>query len=183
MNEKAAKIGAGENKVLALDWFNGNRSPLADFDLSGLLIGLTLKTKPEEIYRAIIEATAFGTKMIMDLYTESGVEIRELYASGGIPRKNPFFMQIYADVLGKDIVVAKSRQAGSLGSAIFAAVSSGYFASLKEAAAVLAEKCDTVYHPNLENTKKYERLYREYAALCRYFGQGGNDVMKRLLRG
>lgn len=182
LNEMAAKIGAGENRVLVLDWWNGNRSPLADFDLSGLILGLTLKTKPEEIYRAIIEATAFGTKMIVDLYTESGVQIRELYASGGIPRKNPFFMQIYADVLGKDITVAKSQQAGSLGSAIFAAVSSGYFASLPQAAAVLAEKCDTVYHPNLENTKKYERLYREYAELCAYFGQGGNDVMKRLLR-
>lgn len=182
LNEKAEKIGAGENRVLALDWFNGNRSPLADFDLSGLFLGLTLKTKPEEIYRAIIEATAFGTKMIVDLYTESGVEIRELYASGGIPRKNPFFMQIYADVLGKEITVAESRQAGSLGSAIFAAVSSGYFASLPEAAAMLAEKCRTVYRPNLENTEKYARLYAEYKTLCDYFGRGGNDVMKRLLK-
>ena len=182
LNKKAAQIGAGENRVLALDWFNGNRSPLADFDLSGLLLGLTLKTKPEEIYRALIEATAFGTKMIIDLYERSGVEIRQLYASGGIPRKNPFFMQIYADVLGKEITVAKSQQAGSLGSAIFAAVSSGYFTSLPEAASVLAEKCDTVYHPNLENTEKYARMYTEYAELCAYFGQGGNDVMKRLLR-
>ena len=182
LNEKAAQIGAGENRVLALDWFNGNRSPLADFDLSGMLLGLTLQTKPEEIYRALIEATAFGTKMIVDLYEKSGVEIDALYASGGIPRKNPFFMQIYADVLGKDITVAKSQQAGSLGSAIFAAVSSGYFASLPEAAAVLAEKCDTVYHPNLENTEKYARMYGEYAELCAYFGQGGNDLMKRLLR-
>ena len=182
LNEKAADIPAGENRVMVLDWWNGNRSPLADFDLSGLILGLTLKTKPEEIYRAMIEATAFGTKMIVDLYTESGVEIRELYASGGIPRKDPFFMQIYADVLGKEITVAKSRQAGSLGSAIFAAVSSGYFASLPEAAAVLAEKCTLSYKPNLENTKKYEKLYAEYAELCRYFGQGGNDVMKRLLR-
>ena len=182
LNDKAEKIAAGENRVLALDWFNGNRSPLADFDLSGLFLGLTLQTKPEEIYRAIIEATAFGTKMIVDLYTESGVEIRQLYAAGGIPRKNPFFMQIYADVLGREILVAKSQQAGSLGSAIFAAVSSGYFASLTAAAAVMAEKCETVYRPNPENTKKYARLYREYADLCAYFGQGGNDVMKRLLK-
>ncbi len=182
LNEKAAAIPAGENRVMALDWWNGNRSPLADFDLSGLILGLTLKTKPEEIYRAMIEATAFGTKMIVDLYTESGVEIRELYASGGIPRKDPFFMQIYADVLGKEITVARSRQAGSLGSAIFAAVSSGYFASLPEAAAVLAEKCTLSYKPDLANTKKYEKLYAEYVGLCRYFGQGGNDVMKRLLR-
>ncbi len=181
LNEKAANIRSGENRVLVLDWWNGNRSPLADFDLSGLILGLTLKTKPEEIYRAMIEATAFGTKMIVDLYTDSGVEIRELYASGGIPRKNPFFMQIYADVLGKEITIAKSRQAGSLGSAIFAAVSSGYFASLPEAAAVLAEKCTEVYVPNPENTEKYAKAYAEYVELCRYFGQGGNDVMKRLL--
>lgn len=181
LNEKAAKIPSGENRVLVLDWWNGNRSPLADFDLSGLILGLTLKTRPEEIYRAIIEATAFGTKMIVDLYINSGVEIRELYASGGIPRKNPFFMQIYADVLGKEITIAKSRQGGSLGSAIFAAVSSGYFASLPEAAEVLAEKCTEVYVPNLENTEKYAKAYAEYAELCKYFGQGGNDVMKRLL--
>lgn len=182
LNEKAASVPSGENRVLVLDWWNGNRSPLADFDLSGLILGLTLKTKPEEIYRAMIEATAFGTKMIVDLYMESGVEIRELYASGGIPRKNPFFMQIYADVLGKEIKIARSRQGGALGSAIFAAVSSGYFDSLPAAAEALAEKCTQVYIPNPENTKKYARAYAEYADLCKYFGQGGNDVMKRLLR-
>ena len=182
LNEKAAQIPAGENGVLVLDWWNGNRSPLADFDLSGLILGLTLRTKPEEIYRAIIEATAFGTKMIVDLYREHGVEIRELVASGGIPRKNPFFMQIYADVLGQEITVAKSRQAGALGSAVFAAVSSGYFATLPEAAAVMAEKCDTVYRPNPEHTAKYEKQYAEYKTLCDYFGRGGNDVMKRSVR-
>ena len=120
--------------------------------------------------------------MIVDLYREHGVEIRELVASGGIPRKNPFFMQIYADVLGQEITVAKSRQAGSLGSAIFAAVSSGYFQTLPEAAAVMAEKCDTVYRPNLENTAKYAAQYAEYKTLCDYFGRGGNDVMKKLRR-
>lgn len=180
LNQKAAAIKPGENTVLALDWWNGNRSPLADFDLTGMLIGLTLNTRPEEIYRAIIEATAFGTKAIVELYERNGIVIREVYASGGIPRKNPFLMQIYADILGKDIKVAKSRQAGALGSAIFAAASAGCFDSLASAAAAIAEECNTVYQPVSENSREYEKLYSAYAELSEYFGRGSN-VMKRLL--
>ena len=182
LDEKAEKLTVGESRLLVLDWWNGNRSPFADYDLTGMILGLTLKTKPEEIYRAIIEGTAFGTRAIVDLYNRSGVPVQALHAAGGIPQKNPFFMQIYADVLGMDIRVTKSTLAGAKGSAIYAAVAGGQFDSLQAAAEVLADPTERIYHPNPENTAKYDKLYREYAALSQYFGNGGNDVMKRLLR-
>lgn len=182
LDEKAEKVAVGESRLLVLDWWNGNRSPFADYDLTGMILGLTLKTKPEEIYRAIIEGTAFGTRAIVDLYNRSGVPVQELHAAGGIPQKNPFFMQIYADVLGMDIHVTKSTLAGAKGGAIYAAVAGGQFDSLQAATGVLADPTERICHPNPENTAKYDRLYREYAALSQYFGNGGNDVMKRLLR-
>ena len=180
VTDKAAEFDVGESGIVVLDWWNGNRSPLADFDLSGMILGLTLQTKPEEIFRGIMEATAFGTRAIVDLFLENGVKIDEVYAAGGISRKNPFMMQMYADVLGKDVKITKTTQAGAKGSAIFASVAGGYFATIKEAADVIADKCDLIYHPNKENSEKYRRLYQEYVKLTEYFGKGGNDVMKRL---
>ncbi|MBQ8526518.1 MAG: ribulokinase [Clostridia bacterium] len=180
VTEKAEKLAIGESGLAVLDWWNGNRSPLADMELSGLILGLTLQTKPEEIYRAIIEATAFGTKAIIDSYEAGKVKIDEIYAAGGISQKNPFLMQIYADVTGKSIKVAASTQAGAKGSAVFGALAGGYFADADAAAGVIADKCEIEYHPIAENTKKYEKLYKEYQLLTEYFGKGGNDVMKRL---
>lgn len=179
LDEKAAKLEVGESGLLALDWWNGNRCPYADFDLSGMMIGMTLNTKPEEMYRAILEASTFGTKWIVDMFEESGIQIDEAFATGGIVRKNPFLMQMYADVLGKAIHICKTTQAGAKGSAIYASVACGYFASVQESAAVIADTSDITYYPNPENTKKYERLYREYRTLCEYFS-GENNVMKRL---
>lgn len=180
MTEKAEKLEIGQSGILVLDWWNGNRTPLADFELTGVILGLTLQTKPEEIYRGIIESTAFGTKAIIDLYEENDVKIEELYAAGGISQKNTLLMQIYADVLGRDIKVTKSSQAGAKGSAVFAAAASDYFGSIKEAAQVIADECECVYHPIPGNTLKYKKLYDEYVTLTNYFGRGENNVMKRL---
>ena len=167
----ADKIPAGENKVLALDWWNGNRTPYADSELTGSVFGLTLNTKPEDIYRALIESTAFGSKVIFDLYKKYGVEIKEVYASGGISLKNKMLMQIYADVLGMEIKVADCKQAGATGSAIFAAYASGEFATVEEAVKKLSKECSVVYKPNLDNTHKYKKLYNRYVELSDYFAK------------
>ena len=125
LTEKAAKLKPGESGLLALDWWNGNRSVLVDFDLTGMLLGLTLQTKPEEIYRALIEATAYGARMIVETFRESGVEVNELFATGGISQKNAMAMQIYADVLNMPVHIAGSDQGPALGSAILASAAVG----------------------------------------------------------
>lgn len=177
LDEKASEIKAGENKILVLDWFNGNRTPYADYDLSGMILGITLKTKPEEIYKGILEATAFGTKAIVDLYENNGIEINEVYASGGIANKNPFLMQIYSDVLGKKISVTAGTQSGAKGSGIFAAFAGGAFSSPEEAVSALSDKVGKIYYPDSENTVKYNKVYKEYVKLSEYFAKE-NPVMK-----
>jgi len=184
LTEKAAKLSVGESGLLALDWWNGNRSVLVDVDLTGLLIGATLQTKPEEIYRALIEATAFGTRMIIDTFSENGVPVNELFAAGGIAEKNEFMMQIYSDVTNRSIKISGSAQAPALGSAMFGAVAAGKeaggFDNIKEAAQIMAKLKDKVYNPIAENVKIYELLYQEYKKLHDYFGRGENNVMKKL---
>lgn len=169
MDEKASELQIGESGILALDWWNGNRTPYADYSLTGMIMGLNLHTKPEEIYRGILESTAFGTRRIVELYEENGVEINEVYAAGGISQKNSFLMHMYADVLGKEIQIAASNQAGAKGSVIFASVAGGYFNTAKEAAEVISDKCEKVYYPNSENTEKYEAIYKEYKEFSEYF--------------
>ncbi|MBM7582932.1 L-ribulokinase [Caldicoprobacter guelmensis] len=182
--EKAQKLAVGESGLVALDWWNGNRSVLVDVDLTGVIVGCTLLTKPEEIYRALIEATAYGTRMIIETFEEHGIPIYELYAAGGIAEKDPFMMQIYADVTNREIRISGSPQAPALGSAMFGAVAAGKerggYDSIVEAAKVMAKVRDTVYRPIPENVRMYDRLYAEYKILHDYFGRGANDVMKRL---
>ena len=184
LEEKIDQLEPGESGLLALDWWNGNRSVLVDVDLTGLLIGATLATRPEEIYRALIEATAYGTRIIIETFQESGVAINELVACGGLPEKNRTLMQIYADVTGLPIRVSASRQASALGSAIFGAVAAGRAAggydSIYDAARVMAHLSDEVYTPIPAHQVVYERLYAEYRQLHDYFGRGANDCMKRL---
>lgn len=180
MDEKASLLPPGSNGLLVLDWWNGNRAPYNDFDLSGMILGLTLKTKPEEIYRAIIESCAYATRTVRDLYRDGGIVIHAIRAGGGIARKNPMLMQIYADVLGMPIQVADSAQPGAKGGAIFAAAVSGQFADIYEAAKTLSDRCETVYLPNSQRTKEYDALYEEYRRLAKYFAEGGNPVMKYL---
>ncbi|AEP87732.1 ribulokinase [Bacillus spizizenii] len=183
LSEKANLQAPGESGLLALDWWNGNRSTLVDADLTGMLLGMTLLTKPEEMYRALVEATAYGTRMIIETFKESGVPIEELYAAGGIAEKNPFVMQIYADVTNMDIKISGSPQAPALGSAIFGALAAGKenggYDDIKEAAAHMGKLKDISYTPNAENAAVYEKLYAEYKELVHYFGKE-NHVMKRL---
>jgi len=184
LTEKAKKLKVGESGLLALDWWNGNRSVLVDVDLTGMLLGATLLTKPEEIYRALIEATAYGTKMIIDTFTESGVPVNELYAAGGIAEKNDLMMQIYADVTNREIRISGSPQAPALGSAMFGAVAAGSahggYDSIVDAAKAMAKVKDHYYKPIPENVEMYKKLYAEYKILHDYFGRGENNVMKRL---
>ncbi len=184
LREKASQQRPGESGLLALDWWNGNRSVLVDADLTGLIIGCTLQTKPEEIYRALIEATAYGTRMIIDTFEESGLSITELYAAGGIAEKDEMMMQIYSDVTNREIRISASAQAPALGSAMFGAVAAGSqrggYDSIVDAAKVMAKVKDHVYRPNSQDVALYEKLYQEYKLLHDYFGRGGNNVMKRL---
>jgi L-ribulokinase len=184
LEEKAAQLAVGESGLVALDWWNGNRSTLVDVDLTGLLVGATLATRPEEIYRALIEATAYGTRVIIEAFEDNGVAVDEIVATGGLPGRNKLLMQIYADVTGREIKVADTDQAGALGSAMFGAVAAGAarggYDSITEAAQHMARLKDIVYTPIAEHEPVYDRLYAEYVTLYDYFGRGENDVMKRL---
>ncbi len=184
LEEKTARLKPGESGLLALDWWNGNRSVLVDVNLTGLLLGATLATKAEEIYRALIEATAYGTRVIVDTFQQNGVPIRELVACGGLPEKNKLLMQIYADVTGREIKITASKQTPALGSAMFGAVAAGKAAggydSIYAAAQAMSHLKDKTFKPISENQKIYQKLFTEYLRLHDYFGRGGNDVMKTL---
>ena len=184
LRERAQKQRPGESGLLALDWWNGNRSVLVDVDLTGMMLGMTLHTKPEEMYRALIEATAYGTRMIIENYREYGVPVEEFYASGGISQKDPMTMQIYSDVINMPVKIAGSAQGPALGSAIFASVAAGKAAggydSVFDAAKAMGRIKDTIYRPVPQNAAVYDRLFAEYRILHDYFGRGENDVMKRL---
>ena len=186
LEEKASHLRPGESGLLALDWWNGNRSILVDADLSGVLLGYTLDTKPEEIYRAIIEATAFGTYKIINSFEEKGVMIKELYACGGLPERNRLVMQIFSDVTGREIKIAASPHTPAFGSAMFGAVAAGEemggYDSIFDAARNMAKIKQESFIPDRENHEVYERIYAEYNRLHDYFGRGENEVMKRLKR-
>ena len=152
-----------------------------DADLTGLIAGCTLQTRPEEIYRALIEATAYGARKIVENFEEHGVPVGRICASGGIVRTNPMMMQIYADVLHREIRVLRSSQASALGSAIFAAVAAGIWPDANEAAGAMGGLDEALtFTPAPERERVYDALYREYLALHDLFGRGGLDTMKRL---
>ncbi len=182
--DRASRLEVGESGLLALDWWNGNRSVLVDVDLTGVLLGTTLLTRPEEIYRALIEATAYGTNIIVENFEKYGVPVHELYAAGGLAERHPFVMQVYADVTGRTIKTARSGQAPAVGSAQFGAVAAGAkaggFDSIVDAAKAMGGVKDKVYRPRDKEHKAYGKLFAEYVTLHDYFGRGANDVMKRL---
>ena len=184
LEQEAARLRPGESGLLALDWWNGNRSVLVDVDLTGLLLGATLLTRPEEIYRALIEATAFGTRLIVETFRESGVPVHEIVATGGLPDRNKLLMQIYADVTGLPINIPASNFVPAFGSAMHGAVAAGARAGgyddIVEASRRMARLRDECFRPIPANQAAYDRLYAEYVALHDYLGRGANDVMKRL---
>jgi L-ribulokinase len=185
LEKRAAVLKPGESGLVGLDWWNGNRSILVDADLTGTLLGMTLSTRAEEIYRALIEATAFGTRQIIEAFESKGIAVKDLYACGGLPEKNQLLMQIYADVTGREIKIAKQLQTCSaLGSAMHGAVAAGRAAggydTIFEAAQNMARVQKLNYRPRPKHHEIYNALFQEYQTLHDYFGRGPNDVMKRL---
>ncbi len=184
LEQEASRLRPGENGLLALDWWNGNRSILVDVDLSGLLVGATLATRPADIYRALLELTAFGTRTIIESLEAAGVAVDRVVACGGLPDRNPLLMQLSADITGREVDVAASSQAPALGSAMFAAVAAGRarggYESIRDAAAAMVRPHRRTYTPNASVARVYDALYDEYAGLHDYFARGANDVMKRL---
>jgi L-ribulokinase len=180
LEREASKQKVGEHGLIALDWWNGNRSVLVDAALTGLLVGATLSTRAPEIYRALIEATAFGTRMIIEAFTQRGIAIDELIVAGGLPEKNKLLCQIYADVTGRTLRLAGSPQAPALGSAMHAAVAAGVYPDIEAAAMKMGKLSDVVVNPIAANSGIYDQLYADYKTLTDYFGRGANDVMKRL---
>jgi L-ribulokinase len=182
LTKKAAKLKPGQSGLLALDWNNGNRTILVDQRLTGMLLGQTLHTRPEEIYRALIEATAFGALTIINRFEEYGVKVDEVINCGGIAEKNSLLMQIYADVTGREMKVSRSAQSCALGAAISAAVVSGGHKNFAEAQAVMCGIKKTTYKPIAEKHAVYKRVYSLYKQIHDGFGTGAmNNVMKELL--
>lgn len=180
--EKLQNHRPGQSGLIALDWHNGVRSPLMDFDLSGMILGMNLQTKPEDIYLSLIEATAYGTRMIVESFEQAGIFVDRIVMSGGIPLKNPLLVQTYADVCGREVVVSSRTNASVRGAALLGVAASGRFGSLREIVRRYAGDESLVYVPQRERAARYEALYREYQLLHAYFGTGVNDVMKRLNR-
>ncbi|MPQ97114.1 ribulokinase [Modestobacter sp. I12A-02628] len=175
----AAGQAIGEHGLVALDWHSGNRSVLVDHELSGLVLGQTLSTRPEDTYRALLEATAFGTRTIVEAFQTSGVPVTELIVAGGL-LKNRLLMQIYADVCDLPLSTIRSDQGPALGSAIHAAVAAGAYPDVHAASAVMGACNRGVYQPVPANVAAYDELFDEYTALHDHFGRGGNDVMHRM---
>ena len=180
LEQEAAKQRPGEHGLVALDWWNGNRSTLVDADLTGLLVGATLGTRAPDIYRALIESTAYGTREIIESFEREGIPVNEIVAAGGLPEKNKLLVQIYADVTGKPMKLAASSQSPALGSSMHAAVAAGVYPNIEAAAEKMGKIRDDVVQPVPENQAVYDQLYAEYSTLYTYFGRGENDVMKRL---
>jgi L-ribulokinase len=173
----------GAHGLLALDWMNGNRSVLVDHELSGVIVGLTLATRPEQVYRALLESTAFGTRRIIDAFEDSDVPVKELIMAGGLI-KNAELMQIYADVTGRPLSIAVSEQGPALGSAIHAAVAAGAYPDVPTAAAAMGRVQRAAYSPDPQRHTEYTALYADYVRLHDYLGldetHGGNEVLHRL---
>ena len=186
LTDGAAKLQPGESGLLALDWNNGNRTILVDQRLTGLLVGQTLYTTPAEIYRALIEATAYGALTIINRFEEYGVKVKQVVNCGGIAEKSPLVMQIYADVTGRPMKVSRSAQTCALGSAIAAAVVAGAYKNFAAAQKAMTGLKPKVFKPNPKNHATYKQLYALYKQMHDAFGTttwSGNlhGVMKQLI--
>jgi L-ribulokinase len=181
LSQRAGEQEVGEHGLIALDWSNGNRSVLVDHELSGLIVGLTLSTEAPDIYRALIEATAFGTRKIIETFESAGVPVREVFVAGGL-LKNPVIMQIYADVTRHSLHLIDSDQGPALGAAMHAAVAAGAYPDIRAASAAMGKVRRDVYAPDEARAGAYDALYEHYVALHDHFGRGGDDVMHTLRR-
>lgn len=175
----AAAQEVGAHGLLALDWLNGNRSVLVDHELSGMIVGLTLATRPEDLYRALVEATAFGTRVILDAFGHAGLAAQELMVAGGLIG-SPFVMQVYADVTRMPLHVIGSEQGPALGAAMHAAVAAGVHADIRAASAAMGSLVRDAYVPDERRADAYDALFARYVRLHDHFGRGGDDVMHAL---
>jgi len=179
LSAKAAKQAVGEHGLVALDWQSGNRSVLVDHELSGVIVGLTLATKPHEIYRALVESTAFGARKIVETFEASGVPVEDFVVAGGL-QKNALVMQIYADVLRRPLHLIGSEQGPALGSAIHAAVAAGVYTDIHAASEAMGSQVRGAYLPNDADADAYDELYAHYTRLHDHFG--GGEMMHALRR-
>ncbi|MFL6100330.1 MAG: ribulokinase [Actinomycetales bacterium] len=179
LSEKAERQAVGQHGLVALDWQSGNRSILVDHELSGLVVGLTLASTAEDVYRALLEATAFGTRVIIEAFRDNGVPVVELIIAGGLI-KNSLLMQIYSDVTGLPLSVVSSDQGPALGAAMHAAVAAGAHRDIRAAAEAMGRRTVGAFQPDPARSAAYDQLFAEYRLLHDWFGQGGNDVMHRL---
>jgi L-ribulokinase len=179
LSAKAAEQAVGAHGLVALDWQSGNRSVLVDHELSGVIVGLTLATRPHEVYRALVEATAFGARKIVETFEEAGVPVEDFVVAGGL-QKNAFLMQIYADVLRRPLHLIGSEQGPALGSAIHAAVAAGLYPDIHAASDAMGSLIRDAYQPNEADADAYDELYAHYVALHDHFG--GGELMHALRR-
>lgn len=180
MSRESGELAPGATGLLALDWWNGSRSVLMDADLSGIILGLTLGTKPSDIYRALIESTAYGARKILEAFSSQGLPLDSVRACGGLAQKNPILMQIYANVLGHEIRVADSSHTSGLGAAMFGGLAAGVFDSMEQAAQSMARLQEKTYLPDPQQVAAYNQLYELYLELHDQMGRDENSVMKRL---
>jgi L-ribulokinase len=180
LENEASRLKPGQTGLLALDWWNGCRSVLMDSDLSGLLVGCTLATQPHEIYRALMEATAFGTRKIIETFVRGGIPVHDLYACGGLAQRSPLLLQIYADVTNREIKVAASEHTSALGAAMYAAVAAGAYADINAAALSMVPAHSRTFRPNPKARLPYDQLYAEYCRLHDMFGRERRGTMKLL---
>jgi L-ribulokinase len=183
LNQRAERLGPGSGGVLALDWLNGCRTPLMDGRLSGAFVGVTLGTQPEQLYRALLEATAFGVRWIVEVLRQGNVPVTRFVASGGLPAKSPLLMQIYADVLGAEIHLAESDQSVALGAAILGCLAAGpeitgYAKSADAIAAMARQRKDLVYKPSPEAHQAYSDFYGIYRTLAAPTGPLAQAMVK-----
>lgn len=181
LSEKARRLRPGASGLLALDWLNGNRSILVDANLSGLILGIGLRTRPEDIYRALVESTAFGTRMIIDTFAANGLPTTAIRAGGSLV-KNDFVAQIYADVLQREIFVVDSPEVSARGAAVLGGTAAGVFESTAAGIEQVGTRIARTFVPDAAHREAYETLYAEYARLYTYFGEGENPVMQTLKR-
>ncbi len=186
LTTEASKLAPGESGLLALDWLNGNRTVLVDTRLTGAVLGLTLQTTPAELYRAWVEATAFGARVIMERFEEYGQKVEQIINCGGISVKNPLVMQIYADIMGRPLAISRSSQTAALGSAIAGTVAAGAYPSFAEATAAMTALHPHVFTPDPKSRAVYDKLYALYHQIHDAFGienarEDLSSVMKTLL--
>jgi L-ribulokinase len=180
LEQQAEKQSVGEHGLVALDWWNGNRSTLMNANLSGTILGLNLHTTAPDIYRALIEATAFGTRRIIESYEANGIYVHQLVAAGGLPQRNHLLRQIYADVIGRDIQIPNTTLSSAIGAAIFASLAADVYDNLHDASQAMGHRGELVIRPDPQRHIAYNKLYKIYRQLYDYFGENVPSMMAEL---